>query len=95
MIKKTPLYDKHIQLGGKIVEFAGWYLPVQYEKGIIFEHNTVREKVGLFDVSHMGELYIYGEKATENLQELVTNRVETMAIGQCRYTLMISKRRNS
>ncbi len=89
MIKKTPLYDKHIQLGGKIVEFAGWYLPVQYEKGIIFEHNTVREKVGLFDVSHMGELYIYGEKATENLQELVTNRVETMAIGQCRYTLML------
>lgn len=89
MIKKTPLYERHIELGGKIVEFAGWYLPVQYRKGIIAEHNAVREKVGLFDVSHMGEIVIRGEKATENLQKLVTNRVETMAIGQCRYTLML------
>ncbi|MBQ3572470.1 MAG: glycine cleavage system aminomethyltransferase GcvT [Clostridia bacterium] len=91
MIKKTPLYEKHLALNGKIVEFAGWYLPVQYEMGIIAEHHHVRNKVGLFDVSHMGELYIYGEKATENLQKLVTNRVETMAIGQCRYTLMLYK----
>ncbi len=91
MIKKTPLYEKHLELGGKIVEFAGWYLPVQYEKGIIFEHNTVRSAVGLFDVSHMGEIYVSGEKATQNLQALVTNRVETMAIGQCRYTLMLYK----
>ena len=89
MIKKTALYQKHIDLGGKIVEFAGWYLPVQYEKGIIFEHNTVRNGVGLFDVSHMGEIYISGEGATQSLQALVTNRVETMAIGQCRYTLML------
>lgn len=89
MIKKTPLYDKHFELGGKIVEFAGWYLPVNYQNGIIAEHNCVREKVGLFDVSHMGEIYIHGENATENLQKLVTNRVETMTIGQCRYTLML------
>ena len=89
MIKKTPLYEKHLALGGKIVEFAGWYLPVQYQKGILHEHNTVRTGVGLFDVSHMGEILISGEKATEGLQKLVTNKVETMAIGQCRYTLML------
>lgn len=89
MIKKTHLYDKHFELGGKIVEFAGWYLPVQYQNGIIFEHSAVRNGVGLFDVSHMGEIYIHGENATQCLQKLVTNRVETMAIGQCRYTLML------
>ncbi len=89
MINKTYLYDKHLALGGKVVEFAGWYLPVQYQNGIIHEHNVVRTTVGLFDVSHMGEIFIHGEKATEAIQKLVTNRVETMAIGQCRYTLML------
>lgn len=91
MIKKTALYEKHMQLNGKIVEFAGWYLPVQYEKGIIFEHNHVRTAVGLFDVSHMGEIFIYGNNATAALQKLVTNRVDNMLIGQCRYTLMLYK----
>ena len=53
--KKTPLYEEHIKLGGKVVDYAGWYLPIQY-KGLVAEHEAVRNAVGLFDVSHMGEI---------------------------------------
>ncbi|MFA6866479.1 MAG: glycine cleavage system aminomethyltransferase GcvT [Clostridia bacterium] len=88
MTKRTALYDTHIKYGGKIVEFAGYELPVQYKNGIIFEHNIVRNGVGLFDVSHMGEVLITGENAENALQKLVTNRVSTIAENQCRYTLM-------
>ncbi len=88
MAQKTALYDLHVELGGKVVDFAGFELPIQYSKGIIFEHNCVREGVGLFDVSHMGEVFITGENATSELQNLVTNRVDTMVDNQCRYTLM-------
>ena len=55
--KKTPLYDEHVKLGGKVVDYAGWFLPVQYE-GLIAEHNAVRNAAGLFDVSHMGEVVV-------------------------------------
>ena len=89
MAYKTALYEKHKELGGKIVEFAGWLLPVQYKKGIIKEHNAVRNAAGLFDVSHMGEIYISGENAENALQHLVTNRVSTMEKGMCRYALML------
>ena len=82
MIKKTALYQKHIDLGGKIVEFAGWYLPVQYEKGIIFEHNTVRNGVGLFDVSHMGEFRAKGPKAFEFVQRCTSNDIATLFDGK-------------
>lgn len=89
MAKRTPLYDTHIKYGGKIVEFAGYDLPVNYPKGIIFEHNAVRNGVGLFDVSHMGEILIKGKNAQSALQKLVTNRVETIQEKQCRYNLML------
>lgn len=88
MTKRTPLYDVHVKNGGKIVEFAGYELPVQYEKGILYEHNAVRSKVGLFDVSHMGEILIKGDNAENALQRLVTNRVSTIKEKQCRYALM-------
>lgn len=88
MDKKTALYDKHVELGGKMVSFAGWALPVSYGNGILFEHAAVRERVGLFDVSHMGEIEITGENATAALQRLVSNRVDDMQIGQCRYALL-------
>ncbi|NCA92795.1 glycine cleavage system aminomethyltransferase GcvT [bacterium] len=88
MTKRTALYNTHVRLGGKIVEFAGYDLPIQYGKGIIAEHNAVRVAAGLFDVSHMGEVMIEGENATAALQHLVTNKVSTMAENQCRYTLM-------
>ena len=58
---KTPLYDAHVKAGGKIVPFAGYLLPVQYGTGVITEHMTVREKAGLFDVSHMGEVLCQGK----------------------------------
>ncbi len=60
--KKTPLYDQHIKLGGKIVNYAGWLLPVQYE-GLVPEHNAVRNAAGIFDVSHMGTIDITGKDA--------------------------------
>lgn len=88
MAKRTPLYETHIKYGGKMVEFAGYELPVQYKEGIIFEHNAVRNKVGLFDVSHMGEILIKGKNAKEALQKLFTNRVDTIKEKQCRYNLM-------
>ena len=61
--KKTPLYEKHVQAGGKIVEFAGYLLPVQYPTGVIKEHMAVRTACGLFDVSHMGEITVKGKDA--------------------------------
>ena len=68
MEKKTPLYDSHVALGAKMVEFGGFLMPVQYPSGILAEHMAVREKAGLFDVSHMGELVFCGEDALANIQ---------------------------
>ena len=88
MEKKTPLYHWHETHGGKIVPFGGYLLPVQYETGVITEHCAVREKAGLFDVSHMGEFIISGKGALDALQRLFTNDFTTMTIGRVRYTLM-------
>ena len=71
MEKKTPLYDLHLKLGGKIVPFAGYLLPVQYPSGVIAEHNAVRNACGLFDVSHMGEILFEGPDALNALQNLL------------------------
>lgn len=85
--QKTPLYETHVRFGGKIVEFGGWLLPVQYS-GILEEHRAVREKAGLFDVSHMGEVKVSGRDALAFLQKLVTNDVAKIADGQVQYTPM-------
>ena len=74
-MKKTPLYDIHIKHGGKIVDFSGWALPIQYT-GIIKEHEQVRNAAGLFDVSHMGEIRVTGLNATEYIQNLITNNIK-------------------
>ncbi|EGO62055.1 glycine cleavage system aminomethyltransferase GcvT [Acetonema longum] len=87
MTQKTPLYDIHVQYGGKIIEFGGWMLPVQYS-GIIAEHRAVREKAGLFDVSHMGEVKVNGPDALAYLQKAVTNDVARLADYQVQYTPM-------
>ena len=84
---KTPLYDAHVKLGGKIVPFAGYLLPVQYE-GVIAEHLAVRHKAGLFDVSHMGEITMKGKGALASLNHLLTNDFTNMPIGKVRYSLM-------
>lgn len=88
--KKTPLFDTHVKYGGKIVEFGGWLLPVQYS-GIIEEHKAVRTKAGLFDVSHMGEIWASGKDAFAFLQNLVTNDLAGMNDGQIRYSPMCYK----
>ena len=87
MTRKTPLYETHLRYGGKIVEFGGWLLPVQYS-GIIAEHRAVREKAGLFDVSHMGEVMVKGPDAMAFLQRVVTNDVSRLADTQIQYTPM-------
>ena len=88
MEKKTPLYDVHVEEGGKIVPFAGFLLPVQYETGVIAEHKAVREAAGLFDVSHMGEIVVSGPGALASLNHLMTNDFTNMKPGRVRYSVM-------
>ncbi|MGI6584718.1 MAG: glycine cleavage system aminomethyltransferase GcvT [Gracilibacteraceae bacterium] len=85
--KKTSLYDAHVKCGGRIIDFAGWALPVQYE-GITAEHQAVRNNAGMFDVSHMGEVEVKGTQATDFLQNLVTNDVSKMNENQIIYAMM-------
>lgn len=86
-LKKTALYNAHKKYGGKLIEFAGWELPVQYE-GIIEEHNAVRNAAGLFDVSHMGEVEIKGPDVLSYIQNLITNDADVLVNKQVQYTLM-------
>ncbi len=88
---KTPLYDRHVALGGRIVSFAGFLLPVQYEAGVIAEHLSVRKGAGLFDVSHMGELRLSGPDALKNIQRLVSNDCAGMPDGRVRYSPMCNE----
>jgi aminomethyltransferase len=86
--KKTPLYEAHRQAGAKIIDFGGWDMPVSYPAGTIKEHKAVREAVGLFDVSHMGEVYMRGPKARETVAKLTTNACESAPPGKAVYTLL-------
>src|SRR3954454_22242413 len=88
---RTPLYDRHLALGARLVPFAGWEMPVQYE-GVIQEHRAVREDAGAFDVSHMGELEVEGPKARELLQGLLSNDLERIEPGGAQYTLLTNER---
>ncbi len=87
MSRKTPLYEAHLRQGGKLVDFAGWSLPVQFQ-GLREEHMNVRTKVGLFDVSHMGEIRVRGKKALESLEWLTTNHVAKLQKNEAQYTLL-------
>jgi len=86
-LERTPFYEFHVAHGGKLIDFGGWELPVQFE-GIKKEHQLVRSAVGLFDVSHMGEIRCTGPEALEAVQGLITNDASTLAIGQALYTPM-------
>lgn len=86
-MKRTPLYERHVKDQGKMVEFAGFDMPIQFEK-VMDEHHHVRNSVGVFDVSHMGEVYIVGHEATKYLDYLLTNNVAEMHHDQCLYTMM-------
>ncbi|HEU5362267.1 MAG TPA: glycine cleavage system aminomethyltransferase GcvT [Gaiellaceae bacterium] len=86
-LRRTPLHDRHVALGARMVPFAGWEMPVQYE-GVIAEHRVVRSDAGVFDVSHMGELEVEGPTARELLQATLSNDVEKLAPGDAQYTLV-------
>lgn len=86
-LKRTPLNEEHRRLGARMVDFGGWDMPVQYS-GVIDEHKTVRTAVGLFDVSHMGELMVSGRGANDFLQKMTTNDVTKVSIGQAQYSAL-------
>lgn len=88
MAKKTPFYDMHVSNNGKIVEFAGFLMPIQYE-GIIPEHETVRKRVGVFDVSHMGEIEIRGDERLKFVNYLTTNDARTLEHYQIQYSALL------
>lgn len=91
-LKRTPFYDLHVGLGGKIVPFAGYELPVQYPTGITAEHKAVRERCGLFDVSHMGEFIVRGAGATDFVNYVTTNNAASLAVGQIQYSALLNDR---
>ena len=91
VLQKTPLHDRHVALGARMVPFAGWEMPVQYD-GVIPEHLAVRKDCGAFDVSHMGEIEVEGPRARELLQSLLANDLERIGPGQAQYTLLTNER---
>jgi len=90
-LKRTPLYEAHLRCGGKMVEFGGFEMPVQYGTGVIREHMAVRTACGLFDVSHMGEVILQGPDTVKNLNRLLTNDYTVMEDGQARYSPMCNE----
>lgn len=86
--RRTPLYQAHIDAGGRMMVFGGWELPGRYDGDITAEHHAVRERVGLFDVSHMGRVVIFGEDDKKFLNYITTNNVMNLEVGQAQYTLM-------
>ena len=88
--KKTPLYDEHMRLGAKVVPFAGWLMPVQYGS-IVEEHQTVRNNVGIFDISHMGQFIVDGATGRDWLNRMLTNNVENLATGTGQYTFLLNE----
>ncbi len=91
MLQRTPLHDRHVALGARMVPFAGWDMPVQYE-GVIPEVRAVRSDAGVFDVSHMGELEVEGPRATELLQATLSNDLDRIGPGEAQYTLLTNER---
>jgi aminomethyltransferase len=89
MDKHTPLFEVHEALGATMVPFGGFVMPIQYPKGILTEHKAVREKAGLFDVSHMGELTLSGPDALANLNRLISNDFTDLEIGKIRYGILV------
>jgi aminomethyltransferase len=91
-LKRTPFYGMHVALGAKIVPFAGYEMPVQYAQGLMAEHKAVRERCGLFDVSHMGEFIIRGPRAVDFTSYVTTNDVAALAVGQVHYSTILNDR---
>ncbi|HEX8695507.1 MAG TPA: glycine cleavage system aminomethyltransferase GcvT [Longimicrobium sp.] len=90
-LQRTPLHEEHLKLGAKMVPFAGYEMPVQYPAGITAEHNAVRTAAGLFDVSHMGEFEVRGERALEFVQHVTTNDASRLEVGQAQYSTLLNE----
>jgi aminomethyltransferase len=88
--RQSPLHDVHARLGGQPVDFEGWLMPVKYS-GIVEEHHAVRQKAGIFDISHMGEIWVSGVQAGDFLNWTLTNDVHALEVGQAQYTLMCNE----
>ena len=87
-MKNSPLADKHIQLSAKMADFGGWLMPIEYPgAGVLAEHAAVRDKVGIFDVSHLGKVSVKGPGALEFLNSIFTNDLNRISDGQAQYTL--------
>jgi aminomethyltransferase len=91
MLKLTPLHAAHQKLGARLIEFGGWDMPVQYT-GILDEHHAVRNAVGIFDISHMGEVFVRGAKAEAFLNAVLTNDIRKLQAGQGQYTILCNER---
>src|SRR5438132_6184132 len=89
-LKKTPLYEEHARLGARMVPFGGWLMPVQYTS-IVEEHRAVRNDVGIFDISHMGQLIGEGRDANEWLNTMLTNNVGKLDVGTGQYTFLLNE----
>ncbi len=87
-LKRTPLYEEHEKAGAKLIPFAGYLMPVQYATGIVAEHNAVRHTCGLFDVSHMGEIFVSGPQALDLIQYVCTNDASKLVVGQAQYSVI-------
>src|SRR3954451_13466672 len=90
MLRQTPLHGRHVALGARMVPFAGWEMPVQYD-GVIPEHKAVRTDAGVFDVSHMGEIEVEGPTARDLLQGMLSNDVDRLEAGDAQYTLLTNE----
>src|SRR6478672_3176258 len=89
-LKQTPLYDEHVRLGAKMIPFGDWIMPVQYS-GIIDEHQAVRNNVGVFDISHMGQVIATGPRAGSWLNEVLTNNIDKLEVGNGQYTFLLNE----
>jgi len=89
-LKTTPLHEEHVGLGARMAGFGGWDMPIQYE-GILAEHEHTRTQTGLFDICHMGEFELTGPTAAADLENLLTMKISTLAVGQCRYGFLLDE----
>ena len=91
-MQQTPFHAQHLALGGKMVPFAGFEMPIQYPTGITAEHKAVRERCGVFDVSHMGEFIVRGPGAVDFVNYVTTNDVAALEVGQAHYSTILNER---
>src|SRR6478736_4175395 len=87
-LTRSPLHDRHAELGAKFAEFGGWEMPLEYPTGVLKEHRAVREGVGVFDVSHLGKIVVRGDGAVEYLNTCLSNDLGRIGPGQAQYTLV-------